>query len=83
MENGRQTQNRMDQKMGVQYEARQSREGSQFSEHINCLPLKNIPSTTEFTDCTDLGIRKETRLDKLTQSKHNQVSISNSIVTSV
>lgn len=69
--------------MGVQYEARLSREGSQFSEHTNCLPLKNIPSTTEFTDCRGLGVRNITRVDKLTLSKHNHVSIFTSTVTSV
>lgn len=60
-----------------------SREESQIAEDTNCLPLKSIPSTAEITDCRGLGVRKETRLDKLTQSKHNHVSIFNSIVTSV
>lgn len=77
---GRQTQNRTDQKMGYNMN-----QGSQenFSEHSNCVPLNKKSSTTESTDFRGLGARKETGLDKLTQSKHNRVSIFSRIVTSV
>lgn len=73
----------MDQKMGVQYEARQSRRRVPVfrtyqlpASEKTYLPQQNLQTV-------GTQGRKETRLDKLTKSKHNCVSIFSSIVTTV
>lgn len=68
---------------GVQYEVRDSREGSQFPEHTNCLPMKKTPSTTEAKESRGLETMEQTRLEKLMQPKHNNVLVFNSVVASV